>query len=292
MLRSMTAFARVQENCDDGSVTWEIRSVNHRYLEPGIKLPDEFKALEPEVRKQLSEYLTRGKLDISLRYRLNRSNPAGIVLNQEIVRDLRQVEQEVLNIVHEGSKLSVADILGWPGVIAEIENDMSPLIELARSGLKKALAQLVDSRQSEGQALAKLIATRCSQVTKIIVKLREHRPAMITNMHEKWKANIEEKLQKWVDSANEGRLEQELAILTQKLDVDEELDRIDTHIAEVENVLKRKEAVGRRLDFLMQELNREANTLASKSQDSMTTQWSVDLKVLIEQMREQVQNIE
>ncbi len=292
MLRSMTAFARVQESCDAGSVTWEIRSVNHRYLEPGMKLPDEFKLLEPEVRKQLSEYLTRGKLDIGLRYMLNHSNPEGIVLNQEIVRNLRQVEQEVLNIVHEGSKLSVADILGWPGVIADTESDMSALIDLARSGLKKALAQLVESRQIEGQALAKLIVTRCNQVSEIIINLRQHRPSMITSMHEKWKSNIEEKLQKWADSANEGRLEQELAILAQKLDVDEELDRIDTHIAEVENVLKRNEAVGRRLDFLMQELNREANTLASKSQDSMTTQWSVDLKVLIEQMREQVQNIE
>ncbi|MCP4188813.1 MAG: YicC family protein [Gammaproteobacteria bacterium] len=292
MLRSMTAFARVQESNDAGSVTWEIRSVNHRYLEPGIKLPEEFKLLEPEVRKQVSEYLTRGKLDIGLRYRLNHSNLDEIVLNQDIVRNLRQVEQEVLNIVHEGDKMSVADILGWPGVIAEAQSDMSSLLELARNGLKKALAQLVESRLAEGQALAKLIATRCNQVTEITIKLREHRPAMITSMHEKWKSNIEEKLQKWVDSVNEGRLEQELAILAQKLDVDEELDRIDTHIAEVEKVLKRKEAVGRRLDFLMQELNREANTLASKSQDSMTTQWSVDLKVLIEQMREQVQNIE
>ncbi len=292
MLRSMTAFARMQESCDVGSVTWEIRSVNHRYLEPGIKLPDEFKLLEPEVRKLLSKYLTRGKLDLGLRYRLNQSHPEGIVLNQEIVRNLRQVEQEVLNIVHEGSKLSVADILGWPGVITDAENDMSELFEIARTGLVKALEQLVESRQIEGQALATLIATRCSQVTEIVKNLREHRPAMIASMHEKWKSNIEEKLQKWVDSANEGRFEQELAILAQKLDVDEELDRIDTHITEVENVLKRKEAVGRRLDFLMQELNREANTLASKSQDSKTTQWSVDLKVLIEQMREQIQNIE
>ena len=137
-----------------------------------------------------------------------------------------------------------------------------------------------------------MIATRCAQITEIVASLRTHRPAMITSMHEKWKTNLSEKMQKWAEDVNEGRLEQELAILAQKLDVDEELDRIDTHITEVENVLKRKEAVGRRLDFLMQELNREANTLGSKSQDSATTQWAVDLKVLIEQMREQVQNIE
>jgi len=292
VLRSMTAFARVQESCDAGTVTWEIRSVNHRYLEPGLKLPDEFKALEPEVRKQLAEYLTRGKVDLGLRYKLNQANSGDIVLNEDIVRSLRQVEQEVLNIVHEGSKLSVSDILGWPGVIADADNDMSPLIELARDCLPTALKQLLESRETEGQALGELISSRCQQVSEIVTNLRQHRPAMVSSMHEKWKSNIEEKMQKWADGANEGRLEQELAILAQKLDVDEELDRLDTHIVEVQKVLKRKEAVGRRLDFLMQELNREANTLASKSQDSATTQWSVDLKVLIEQMREQVQNIE
>lgn len=292
MLRSMTAFARVQESCDAGSVTWEIRSVNHRYLEPGLKLPDEFKALEPEIRKQVTKFLTRGKVDIGLRYKLNQSRDGDIELNEDIVRSLRQVEQKVLNIVHEGSKLSVSDILSWPGVIADAEKDMSPLLDLASQSLTQTLQQLVASRETEGDALGELIGSRCAQISEIVKELRSHRPAMITAMHEKWKANITEKLQKWADSANESRLEQELAILAQKLDVDEELDRIDTHITEVVNVLKRSEAVGRRLDFLMQELNREANTLASKSQDSATTQWSVDLKVLIEQMREQVQNIE
>lgn len=292
MLRSMTAFARVQESCDTGSVTWEIRSVNHRYLEPGFKLPEEFKILEPEIRKQLSKYLTRGKIDIGLRYRLNQSGGDDIELNEDIVRSLRQVEQKVLNIVHEGSKLSVSDILSWPGVVADAEKDMSPLIDIASQSLTQALKQLLETREAEGKALGELISGRCAQISEIVKQLRTHRPTMITAMHEKWKANLTEKLQKWTDTANESRLEQELAILAQKLDVDEELDRIDTHIAEVENVLKRKEAVGRRLDFFMQELNREANTLASKSQDSATTQWAVDLKVLIEQMREQVQNIE
>ena len=292
MLRSMTAFARVQESCETGSVTWEIRSVNHRYLEPGLKLPEEFRGLEPEIRKQVTKYLTRGKVDINLRYKLNQTSNGDIQLNQDIVRSLRQVEQVVLNIVHEGSKLSVSDILSWPGVVADTEKDMSPLIDLAKTSLQSALAQLVESREGEGRALGELISTRCSQISEIVGELRVHRPAMVTAMHEKWKSNLNEKIQKWAEGTNEGRLEQELAILAQKLDVDEELDRLDTHIAEVENVLKRKEAVGRRLDFLMQELNREANTLASKSQDAKTTQWSVDLKVLIEQMREQVQNIE
>lgn len=292
MLRSMTAFARVEENCDSGSVTWEIRSVNHRYLEPGIKLPDDFRVLEPEIRKQISQYLTRGKVEVGLRYRLNPVQFNKIELNEDIVRSLRQVEQSVLNIVHEGSKLSVSDILGWPGVIVDSEKDLTPLMELAQSSLITALQQLVKSRETEGEALGELIRTRCSEISRIITELRAYRPTMITAMHEKWKSSLNEKMQKWADNVDQGRLEQELAILAQKLDVDEELDRIDTHIAEVTNVLGRNEAIGRRLDFLMQELNREANTLASKSQDATTTQWSVDLKVLIEQMREQIQNIE
>lgn len=292
MLRSMTAFARVQETCDAGTLTWEIRSVNHRYLEPGLKLPDDFKSLEPEVRKLLAQYLKRGKIDIGLRYKIDDASQGEIRLNEDIVHRLRQVEQDILNIVHAGSKLSVADILGWPGVIADPEKDMSPLVSTALESLEKALQELVETRETEGSALAKMISSRCTQISNIVKQLRAHRPEMLASMRLKWETNLNEKLKQWSESADTGRLEQELVILAQKLDVDEELDRIDTHIAEVKKVLKRKEAVGRRLDFFMQELNREANTLASKSQDSQTTQWSVDLKVLIEQMREQVQNIE
>jgi len=288
----MTAFARVQETCDAGTLTWELRSVNHRYLEPGLKLPEDFKALEPEIRKLISQYLTRGKIDLGLRYKLNQANEGEVRLNEEILHRLRQVEQEVLSIVHEGKKLSVAEILSWPGVIAESENDLSPLVSLALSSLENALKQLVKSRETEGKALQKMISSRCQQIADIVQQLKAHRPTMMSAMRDKWETNLNEKLKTWSESAGNNRLEQELVILAQKLDVDEELDRIDTHIKEVGKVLKRKEAVGRRLDFLMQELNREANTLGSKSQDSQTTQWSVDLKVLIEQMREQIQNIE
>jgi uncharacterized protein (TIGR00255 family) len=288
----MTAFARVQESCDAGTLTWELRSVNHRYLELGLKLPDDFKSLEPEIRKLASQFLKRGKIDLGLRYKLNDAGAGEVQLNEEIVRSLRKVEQEVLNIVHEGSKMSVADILSWPGVIADSEKDLSPMVALALSSLEKALGQMIETRESEGQALQDMIISRCTQINKIVKQLRAHRPAMMVAMREKLESNLNEKMKQWSETADNSRLEQELVILAQKLDVDEELDRIDTHIAEVGKVLKRKEAVGRRLDFLMQELNREANTLGSKSQDSQTTQWSVDLKVLIEQMREQVQNIE
>ncbi|MDH3759683.1 MAG: YicC family protein [Gammaproteobacteria bacterium] len=288
----MTAFARVQESNEAGSITWELRSVNHRYLEPGIKLPDDFRQLEPEVRKLLAKYLTRGKVDLGLRYKLEQTQQGGINLNQELVRNLREVEQQVLNIVHEGSKLSVADILGWPGVITDVERDFSALNKLAVSSLENALQQLQQGRETEGKALDEMIRSRCAKIAEIVTELRSHRPAMMTALREKWETNLDEKLKQWRETANENRLEQELVMLAQKLDVAEELDRLDTHVAEVLNVLDRDEAVGRRLDFLMQELNREANTLGSKSQDSLTTQHAVDLKVLIEQMREQVQNIE
>lgn len=288
----MTAFARVEESSDAGSITWEIRSVNHRYLEPGIKLPEDFKQLEPEIRKILGRYLTRGKVDIGLRYRLEKGEEKDISLNEEIVRKLRQVEQQILNIVHEGKKMTVADIMSWPGVISDSERDFSGLNKLALSCLETALGELQKSREVEGKALEDLIRGRCAQIQEIVAELRKHRPEMMAALRQKWETNLDEKLQQWRETANENRLELELVMLAQKLDVEEELDRLDTHVVEVLNVLEREEAVGRRLDFLMQELNREANTLGSKSQDSSTTQLAVDLKVLIEQMREQVQNIE
>jgi len=292
VIRSMTAFARVQQSNEAGAIIWELRSVNHRYLESAIRLPDEFRQLEPEIRKLLGTYLTRGKVDLGLRYKLDQEQQGEINLNSEIVMKLREVEQQVLNIVHEGRKLSVSDILGWPGVISDAERDLSVFNELALTCLKSALEQLIEGRDTEGAALEELIRSRCSQISEIVNELRKHRPEMMAALRRKWEANLDEKFKQWRETADENRLEQELVMLAQKLDVDEELDRLDTHIAEVLNVLERDEAVGRRLDFLMQELNREANTLGSKSQDSATTQLAVDLKVLIEQMREQVQNIE
>ncbi len=292
MLKSMTAFARVQQSNDSGEIVWEIKSVNHRFLEPGFKLPEDFKLLEPEIRQQLGRYASRGKVDISLRYKLNKEVQSSIKLNADLVKNLRKVEREVLTIVHEGHSLSVADILRWPGVVDEMDKDFKPLQELALQSLDAALQQLVESREREGGALKEMIASRCQQVSEIVVKVQQRRPQMLQAMQQKWTAQLSEKLANWSDTADSGRLEQELAILAQKIDVEEELDRLQAHVKEVEQVLDWDEAVGRRLDFLMQELNREANTLSSKSQDTETTKLAVDLKVLIEQMREQVQNIE
>ncbi len=292
VIRSMTGFARVEETNEAGSIIWELRSVNHRYLEPGIKMPEDFRQIEPEIRKLVAKYLTRGKVDLGLRYKIDQQQQRDINLNSDIVLSLRKVEQQVLDIVHEGSKLSVSDILSWPGVITETERDLTSFNELAMSCLEAALKQLQQGRETEGKALDELIRGRCAQISEIVGEVRKHRPEMLAALRQKWESNLDDKLKQWREKANEDRLEQELVMLAQKLDVEEELDRLDTHVAEVLNVLDRDEAVGRRLDFLMQELNREANTLGSKSQDSLTTQHAVDLKVLIEQMREQVQNIE
>ena len=292
MLKSMTAFARVQQTNDSGEIVWEIKSVNHRYLEPGFKLPEDFKQLEPEIRQQIGRYVKRGKLEFSLRYTLNRQSQTAIKLNAEMVHNLRKVEQEVLNIVHEGDSLSVSAILQWPGVVDEADKNFKPLQELALNALPQALQQLVENREREGAALLEMIATRCAKVTEIVKKVQQRRPEVLQAMRQKWTAQLADKLADWKEKANPDRLEQELVMLAQKLDVEEELDRLIAHVNEVEQVLTRDEPVGRRLDFLMQELNREANTLSSKSQDAETTRCAVDLKVLIEQMREQVQNIE
>ena len=292
MLKSMTAFARVQQSNDSGEIVWEIKSVNHRYLEPGFKLPEDFKSLEPEIRQKIGRYVSRGKIEFSLRYKLHRTAQTAIQLNADMVTSLRQVEREVLNIVHEGNSLSVAEILQWPGVVDEADKDFKPLQTLALQSLDEALQQLVDNRQREGAALLEMIASRCRQVSDIVKQVQQRRPEVLQAMRDKWTSQLTDKLADWAEKGNPDRLEQELVMLAQKLDVEEELDRLNAHVNEVEQVLQRDEPVGRRLDFLMQELNREANTLSSKSQDAETTRLAVDLKVLIEQMREQVQNIE
>ena len=292
MLKSMTAFAREQRGNPQGEVVWEIRSVNHRYLEPVFRLPEEFRQLEPELRKRIGAAIRRGKLDIGLRYKLDPRLQSRIPLNQEVVRGLRDVEREILNIVHDGESLSVADILRWPGAVDETAMDFAPLRELALEAFDAALQQLLQNREREGAALEDMIAGRLAQLREIVHEVQQRRPQVLQAMREKWSAQLEDKLRQWSASADSSRLEQELVLLAQKLDVEEELDRLLAHADEVAQVLDRDEAVGRRLDFLMQELNREANTLSSKSQDAETTRLAVELKVLIEQMREQVQNIE
>lgn len=292
MIKSMTAFARYQQSDDCGEIIWEIKSVNHRFLEPQFRLPEDFRQLEPEIRSVLAEFVSRGKVDLSMRYTLPVKAAASIKLNKQLVKDLREVEKQVLTIVHEGHSLAVADILKWPGVVEDCERDFAPLRQLAVETLKTALQQLLETRLGEGEKLRGLLETRCKEIQALVAKVRQRRPQVMEAISNKWQATLTDKLSQWGDQIEPGRLEQELVLLAQKMDVDEELDRLDLHVSEVLQVLQRDEPVGRRLDFLMQELNREANTLSSKAQDAETTAHAVDLKVLIEQMREQVQNIE
>jgi len=288
MLRSMTAFARQEKSTNDGDLVCEIRSVNHRYLEASLRLPEEFRALEAGLRERLQKRLGRGKIECHLRFRPSASKATELLVNEDYTKALLKACTEVEDWMHNPARLSVMEVMRWPGVIMEDETDMGPLHKEALSLVEATIDDLVVSRTSEGERTQSMLEQRCEAISEIVAQVRVLRPQLMTALRDKMKQRIDE-----LDiEADPQRLEQELAMIAQKLDVDEELDRLDSHLEEMKSVFKRKEPVGRRLDFLMQEFNREANTLGSKSHDSETTRLAVELKVLIEQMREQVQNIE
>ncbi|MBL4763026.1 MAG: YicC family protein [Gammaproteobacteria bacterium] len=292
MTKSMTAFSRLQVQGDWGSLVWEIRSVNHRYLETMVRLPEELRAIEVSVRGVVAKVLERGKVECNLRYKPPKNSVSEVVINEGHARAVVAALHKIDAIMEQSTVATANDVLRWPGVVSEPDVDFSPLQKQALSSLSDALSELIAVRETEGSSLQALILQRCDAMNKIVSTLREHRPDMLKKLSEKMHKRINDHLEALNAEPDQGRLEQELVMLAQKLDVDEEMDRLETHLTEVREVLKRDEAIGRRLDFLMQELNREANTLGSKSQDTSTTQLVVDLKVYIEQMREQVQNIE
>jgi uncharacterized protein (TIGR00255 family) len=288
MIRSMTAFARSERQGDWGTITWELRSVNHRYLDVFFRLPDEFRALEAQCRERVQQRLGRGKVECSLRYQPSGVVPGELDLDEAAAGAVVVACERIEKLMNNPARLTAIEVLRWPGVVREQRPELEALRAEALSLLDAALAELRATREREGERLREVLEQRCAGITEIVARVRERRPQVMQGLREKLMARIES-----LDvTPDPGRLEQELAIVAQRLDVDEELDRLDTHLAEVVDVLKRKEPVGRRLDFLMQEFNREANTLGSKANDVETTQAAVDLKVLIEQMREQVQNIE
>ena len=288
MIKSMTAFARYQTTETFGTLIWELRSVNHRYLDIHLRLPDELRGLEGRYREILNASLSRGKLECCLRYQAEAAVEGGIEVNQDFAKSVVRACEQVNAMLHQSSGMNVVDILKWPGVVKESTQDMKPVAEASEALLKQALGELVSNREREGERLKDLIVQRCVAVAGIVMQVREQMPDIRDNHRQKILSRFDElKAEPDMD-----RLEQELVYLAQKMDVDEELDRLDAHVKELNDVLDRDEAVGRRLDFLMQELNREANTLGSKSADIRMTQASVELKVLIEQMREQIQNIE
>jgi len=288
MARSMTAFARQELVKDWGTLTLELRSVNHRYLDVSLRMPEEFRSHESKIREKISAKLARGKVDVGLRFSRTESSSGEITIDKELVQQIASASREVDHILYNPAAVSSLDILRWPGVIKASELDSNELTTALLELVDETLKDMLEGREREGEKLAELISQRCQSISEVIVKVKKRLPEIMQT----WREKLLTRIQDASVEVDENRLEQELVIIAQKTDVDEELDRLTTHVVEVERVLKDKKPIGRRLDFLMQELNREANTLGSKSIDTETTKASVDLKVLIEQMREQIQNIE
>ena len=288
MLHSMTGFARQSAESELGTLSWELRAVNHRYLEVQFRLPEELRPKEQAFKQLVSSALKRGKVDCALHFQRTAGRRGDMQLDDELVELLGKKAAEVASKLDNAAPVDPVDVLRWPGVIVESEIDAEPLFAAASELLEQTLASMRDMRASEGGRIGEMIESRCADIASISASVRERMPDVLDAAHAKQR----ERIDKLDVAADPARLEVELALLAQKLDVDEELDRLDSHLTEIRQALQSDDAVGRRLDFLMQELNREANTLGSKSADAATTKAAVELKVLIEQMREQIQNIE
>ena len=287
MIRSMTAFASAETETPWGALSFELRSVNHRYLEVSPRLPDELRALEPALRERVAAKLTRGKVDVNLRFKPAEAGATEIRLNDAMLDRLERVAA-VLGERFPKLATDFTRLLEWPGVIVREELDQDGLRQATLDLLERALGDMLATRQREGERLVGFLRERLDAVAAIVAQVRQWLPEIRVALRTK----LEGKLAEIKTPAEPGRLEQELVLQLSRIDVDEELDRLTAHIAEARRILGSPEPAGRRLDFLMQEFNREANTLASKSVDTRTTKAGVDLKVLIEQVREQVQNIE
>lgn len=288
MLKSMTGFAREAVDSPFGTLTCELRAVNHRYLDVGFRLPDELRPRELELRRQVSKVIKRGKIECSIHLRRVISENEEIKLNRDLVEQLAARAEELSAMLPETHAMDPVDILRWPGVVLEPEIDSEPLFAASAELLAVTITELAEMRANEGARIRDMLEARCAQ----ILDIASHVKARIPEVREAIRTKQRERIENLNIDADPARLELELALVAQKLDIEEELDRLVSHVSEIRNVLDKKEPVGRRLDFLMQELNREANTLGSKSADGETTKDAVDLKVLIEQMREQVQNVE
>ena len=288
MIRSMTAFARQELETAAGDLAWEIRSLNHRYLEMGVRLPEELRAMETAVRERVGARLGRGKVECSCRYRPAASASVPVDVDSDNLTRLLSACDTVSARLPASGPLNPIEVLRWPGVVREEAIDTAPLMAQALDLLEQTLDELLQSREREGEQIRQQLLQRCDAMDVLVQQARGRLPEIQQALREK----LQTRLADLDTAADPGRLEQELVIQIQKSDIDEEMDRLQGHIEEVRRVLKRDEPVGRRLDFLMQELNREANTLGSKSVAIDTTSISVELKVLIEQMREQVQNTE
>jgi uncharacterized protein (TIGR00255 family) len=288
MIASMTGFARREASGAWGTLACELRSVNHRFLEIGFRLPEEMRSLEPELRQLAMRELKRGKVDCTVTYRAPEGAARALDLDADTLQRLLARVREVAAALPAQHTIDVLEVLRWPGVIREAEGGNEALFDAFRQLYSEALKELAATRAREGARLKELIEQRCASLETLVAQVHARLPEVQARI----RARLAERVAELTANVDSERLEQEVAILLQRLDVAEELDRLTGHIAETRRVIGGREPAGRRLDFLMQELNREANTLSSKSQDLETTRAAVDMKVAVEQMREQVQNVE
>ncbi|WP_114766026.1 YicC/YloC family endoribonuclease [Vibrio rhodolitus] len=288
MIYSMTAYSRKELKGDWGTAVWEIRSVNQRYLETYFRLPEQFRGLEPVLRERFRQRLARGKVECHLRFEANPAAKGELTINETLASQVIKAAEQVMHMTGELSRINPFQVMQWPGVMETPEQDMDAINKDLLAGFDEALSEFIEARGREGDNMKALIEQRLTAITDEVVKVRARMPEILAWQRERLLGKFEEaKIE--LDAA---RVEQELIMLAQKSDVAEELDRLDSHVKETTNILKKGGAVGRRLDFMMQEFNRESNTLASKSISTDITASGVELKVLIEQMREQIQNIE
>ncbi|GAA4894412.1 YicC/YloC family endoribonuclease [Ferrimonas pelagia] len=286
MTHSMTAYGRGEIKADWGTASWEIRSVNQRYLETYLRLPEQFRGLEPVLRERLRKRLARGKVEVNLRFELAQKTDT-LQMNESLAQQLVDQANKLHTMAGIG-QIQLVDLLKWPGVMESGEQDMDGVSKDLLSLFDTVTDDFIAARASEGQAMEALIQQRLDAITEQAAFVRARMPEVMAWQRQK----LTDRLAEVMDDLDPQRIEQEMILQAQKLDVAEELDRLDAHVAETRKVLKKGGAVGRRLDFMMQEFNREANTLASKSISADITAAAVELKVLIEQMREQIQNIE
>ena len=284
----MTGFARESAETDIGTLTWEIRAVNHRYLDVQFRLPEDLRPKEQALRQQASAVLGRGKVECALFFRRAFNQENELRVDTDLVELIGHRISDLTAKLPNVAAVNPIEILRWPGVVQQVELDVEPLFDAAAELLDRTLAAITEMRASEGARIAGMLESRCEEIAKIAQSVRERMPEVLAAT----RAKQQEKIDALDVDADPARLEVELALVTTKLDVDEELDRLESHLVEIRDAMAADKPVGRRLDFLMQELNREANTLGSKSADTETSRAAVDLKVLIEQMREQIQNVE
>jgi uncharacterized protein (TIGR00255 family) len=287
MIHSMTAYARREVKGDWGTAVWEIRSVNQRYLETYLRMPEQFRSLEPVLRERFRKRLARGKVECNLRFEANQAASSELTINEELAKQVIKAAKWVKDTAGEGN-IGPFQVLNWPGVMEAPEQDLDAINKDLLVGFDEAVTDFIAARASEGENMKELIVQRLDAITVEATNVRAQMPDIIKWQRERLTSRFEDAKVE----LDTGRIEQELIMMAQKSDVAEELDRLDSHVKETQKIMKKGGACGRRLDFMMQEFNRESNTLASKSITTEITASAVELKVLIEQMREQIQNIE